>query len=80
MKRRLRTRLDLVRPHATSLVKGKQENQKKKHEHHAKDRHFKVSVPVYVKDFSSPKSWQKGTVVQATRPVAALVGPEDGRP
>ena len=37
------------------------------------------SDPVFVKDFSSPKSWQKGTVVSRTGPVSALVELQDGR-
>ena len=71
MNQRLRTRLDLMYPNTSSLVRRKQETQKKAHNHHAKDRHFEVS--------NSPKSWQKGTVVQATGPVSALVELEDGQ-
>lgn len=73
LKRRLRTRLDLVRPNTSSRVRQKQENQKRTHDHHAKDWYFEASDPVYIKDFSSKKSWQKATVVQATGPVLALV-------
>ena len=40
---------------------------------------FEASDPVLIKDFSSPKSWQKGTVVQTTGPVSALVELPDGR-
>ena len=35
--------------------------------------------PVFLKDFSSPKSWKEGTVVHATGPVSALVELQDGR-
>ena len=58
MKRKLRTKLDLVVTDTASLVRQKQN-------------------PVFIKDFSSPKSWQKGTVVQKTGSVS--VGLLDGR-
>ena len=79
MKRKLRTKLDLVVPNTASLVRQKQEHQKQTHDHHAKNRDFEASDPVFIKDFSSPKSWQKGTVVQTTGPVSALVELPDGR-
>ena len=50
MKRRLRTKLDLVRAHTARRVRRKQETQKKAQGHHAKDRHFEVSVPVYIRE------------------------------
>ena len=79
MKRKLRTKLDLIVPNTASLVRQKQEHQKQTHDHHAKHRDFEASEPVFIKDFSSPKSWQKGTVVQTTGPVSALVKLPDGR-
>ena len=60
-------------------MRQKQERQKQTHDHHAKHRDFEASDPVFIKDFSSPKSWQKGTVVQTTGPVSALVELPDGR-
>ena len=65
IKRKLRTKFDLIVPNTASLVRQKQEHQKQTHDHHAKHRNFEASDPVFIKDFSSPKSWQKGTVVQA---------------
>ena len=78
MKRKLKTKLDLIVPNTASLVRQKQERQKQTHDHHAKHRDFEASDPVFIKDFSSPKSWQKGTVVQTTGPVSALVELPDG--
>ena len=77
-KRKLKTKLDLIVPNTASLVRQKQECQKQTHNHHAKHRDFEASDPVFIKDFSSPKSWQKGTVVQTTGPVSALVELPDG--
>ena len=79
MKRKLKTKLDLIVPNTASLVRQKHERQKQTHDHHAKHRDFEASDPVFIKDFSSPKSWQKGTVVQTTGPVSALVELPDGR-
>jgi len=69
MKRKLRTKLDLIVRNTESLARQKQEHQKQNHDHHAKHRDFETSDPVFIKDFSSPKSWQKETVVQTTGPV-----------
>ena len=79
MKRKLRSKLDLIVPNTASKVRQKQEHQKQTHDHHAKHRDFEANDPVLIKDFSSPKSWQKGTVVQTTGPVSALVELPDGR-
>ena len=79
MKRKLRTKLDLIVPNTASQVRQKQEDQKQTHDHHAKHRDFDANDPVFIKDFSSPKSWEKGIVVQTTGPVSALVELPDGR-
>ena len=71
MKRKLRTKLDLIVPNTASLVRQKLEHQKQTHDHHAKHRDFEISDPAFIKDFSYPKSWQKGVVVQTTGPVSA---------
>ena len=76
---KLRTRLDLLLPSTASQVRLKQGNQKDAHDYHAKEREFDPSDPVFVKDFSSPKSWQKGTVMSTTGPVSALVELQDGQ-
>ena len=79
MNRKLRTKLDLMLPNTASLVGRKQENQKEVHDYQAKDRNFEARDPVFIKDFSSPKSWKEGTVVHTTGPVSALVELQDGR-
>ena len=73
MKRKLRTKLDLIVPNTASLVGQMQEHQEQTYNHDAKQRVFGDNDPVFIKDFSSPKSWQKGTVVQTTGPVSAPV-------
>ena len=69
MKRRLRTKLDL---NTANLVRRRQGNQKEAHDYQAKYRNLEARDPVFVKDFSSPKSWKEGTVVHTTGPVSAL--------
>ena len=54
MKRKLRTKLDLIVPNNASLVRQKQEHQKQTHDHHAKHKDFEANDPVFIKDFSSP--------------------------
>lgn len=49
------------------------------HDYQAKYRNFEARDPVFVKDFSSPKSWKEGTVVHTTGPVSALVELQDAR-
>ena len=49
------------------------------HDSQAKYRNFEARDPVFVKDFSSPKSWKEGTVVHTTGPVSALVELQDGQ-
>ena len=79
IKRKLRTKLDLIVPNTASQVRQKQEHQKQTHYHHPKHRDFEANDPGFLKDFSSPKSWEKRTVVQMMDPVSALVELPDGR-
>ena len=59
MKRKLRTKLNLIVPNTASLVRQKQEHQKQTHDHHAKHRNLEASNPVFIKDFSSPSPGRK---------------------
>lgn len=79
--RKLRTRLDLVRPDVNRKIKKSQENQKKYHDEHAKDREFTEGQAVYVKNYSSnvPGKWMPGEVQKKTGPVSYQVKlPEGG--
>ena len=66
-------------PNTANLVRRKQGNQKEAHDYQAKYRNFKARDPVFVKNFSSPKSWKEGTIVHTTRPVSALVELQNSR-
>lgn len=81
MKKKIRTRLDLLLPNIASQVRLKQGYQKHAHNYHAKERDLDANAPVFLRDFSSssPKSWQKGTIVHTSGPVSALIELPDGR-
>ena len=81
MKRKFRTKLDLLLPNTASEVRRKQGQQKDGHDYRPRERELEVGDPVLIKDFSSLKSrsWQEGIVVQSTGPVSALVELQDGR-
>ena len=80
MKKKIRTRLDVLLPNTASQVRPKQGYQKYAHDYHAKERDLEVNDPVFLRDFSSspPKSWQKGTIVHTIGPVSVLVELPDG--
>ena len=63
MKRKLRTKPDLI---VQTLKVWRDRSKNIKTDHHAKHRDFETSDHVFIRDFSSPKSSQKGTVVQTT--------------
>lgn len=79
MKRKLRTKLDLMRPSIVERVRRKQNQQKTQHDYHAKEREIQHSDPVYVKDFRKSKlTWMPGTITEKTGPISARVQLEDG--
>ena len=81
MKKKIRTRLDLLLPNTESQVRLNQGYQKSAYDYHAKERDLDANDPVFFRDFSSssPKSWKKGAIVHTTDPVSALVELPDRR-
>ena len=77
-KRRLRTRLDLLRPDLDSKTSNKQADQKFKHDQHSKEREFLIGEPVLVQNFRGEPKWLKATITERTGPVSykTLVGEE----
>ena len=80
MKRKLRTRLDLLHPNWAGKVAQKQAKMKSDHDKISKDRQFHVGDFVSVKNYGQygPK-WLPGTVSQVTGPVSYKVVLQDGR-
>ena len=70
MGRRLRSRLDLMKPDLTETVQSKQLKQKLTHDNKKSFRKFSEGDAVYIEDFSHAKpKWVSGTIQKPTDPV-----------
>ena len=80
MKRRLRSRLDLIHPDITKKVESKQEKQKSAHDTKQPLRKFTVNDHVLVRNLPSnnPK-WLPGVIVKVTGPLSYVVRLSDER-
>ena len=76
--RKLRSRLDLLKPSIATRVEKKQQKQKESHDYHARDRLFKEGEPVYIRKFGKGDTWIPGHIVQPTGPVSFKVLLEEG--
>ena len=81
MEKKIRTGLDLLLRNIASQVRLKRGYQKHAQDYHAKKKDLDANAPVFLRDFSSssPKSWEKGTIVHTSGPVSALIELPDGR-
>ena len=77
--RRIRTRLDLLKPHTADRVERRQSQQKAQHDTRARPRKFELGETVFVKNFGPGQKWLPGKVVEMTGPVSYRVEMEDGR-
>ena len=79
MGRRLRSRLDLMKPDLTETVQSKQLKQKLTHDNKKSFRKFSEGDAVYIEDFSHAKpKWVSGTIQKPTSPVSYSVILSDG--
>ena len=79
MGRRLRSRLDLLKPDVVATVEKNQLKQKLAHDGKQPLRVFSEGEPVYVQDFTiSKQKWIPGNIQKATGPVSYLVMLSDG--
>ena len=79
MGRRLRSRLDLLKPDLVTTVENSQLKQKLAHDNKQPFRVFTEGEPVYVQDFTASKQkWIPGTIQRATGPVSYIVMLSDG--
>ena len=69
LKRRPRSKLDLVIPDLQSKVQCQQQQQKAAHDRHAVSRQFAVGDHVYVCDLPSKKDWIPGTIESTSGPL-----------
>ena len=81
MKRKLKSRLDLVFPNIEEKVVEKQSKQKEHHDKTSKRRIIKVGDSVFAKNFSlnSQLKWIKGTIKNQTGPLSFKIELQDGR-
>ena len=80
LNRRLRTRLDLIRPELRHRVKTQQEAQKVHHDNTdntKKERQFAEGDNVLVKNFSPEPKWKKAHIASRTGPLSYTVKYED---
>ena len=76
--RRIRTRLDLLKPDLSRTVRARQEHQKKTHDAHARPRDLVIGATVYAKNFGQGPPWLPGVIKDLTGPVSYTVEVEDG--
>lgn len=78
LNRRLRTRLDLIRPEFRHRVEAQQRAQKEHHDNTKKERIFAEGDSVLVKNFSPGPKWKKAHIESRTGPLSYTVKCEDG--
>ena len=61
--RRLRTRLDLLRPNLEERVERKQKEQKQRHSRIAKERKFEIGDLVYIRNYNQGGKWLQRKIV-----------------
>ena len=66
--RKVRTKLDLLKPKIAEAVENKQLEQKKHHDRHSKLRSFSDGRTVSVRDYLSSKKWVSGVVTSILGP------------
>ena len=77
--RRIRTRLDLLKPNVNERVEHRQFQQKLVHDSSAKERTFEKGDSVYAKNFGTGSKWLSAIIQEVTGPVSFLVKLQDGR-
>ena len=76
--RRLRTRLDLIRPDVRHREETQQLSQKEQHDNTRTAQQFAEGDKVLVKNFSSGPKWKKAHIESRTGPLSYTVKYEDG--
>lgn len=79
MGRKLKSRLDLIKPDTGRRVRRKQEDQKSQHDVHTQKRSFKIGEPVYVTNYGRGEKWLQGTIESQTGPVSHVIRLTDNK-
>ena len=77
--RKLRSRLDLLKPNIGQKVIDKQQQQKNFHAAHCRERIFSEGEKVFVKNNLKGKKWIPGSIIKQTGPVSFKVTLQDGK-
>ena len=80
MRRRPRSRLDLLKPNVQETLLNKQSDQKRYHDVRARDRQFEVGDDVYYSDYSvfSKDKYSPRVVTKKTGPVSIEIEGDKG--
>ena len=79
LKRKLRTKLDLLLPSASATVNKSLENQKFHHDLRAREREFCIGNSVYVQNFGKGPELLSGSITERRGPVSYNITLPDGR-
>ena len=63
LKRRPRSKLDLLRPNLAERVERKQQSQKEQHDSHSKEREFSTGTKVWVRNMQRGDKWLPGIIL-----------------
>lgn len=77
LKRKLRTRLDLLKPSIENRVMNKQADQKTYYDTHSKARNFTMGDIVLVRNYYGENKWVYGTIIEQLGPVSYRVKVKD---
>ena len=78
-RRRLRSRLDLIKPDLQVRVEQKQYNQQSQSNTCARDRHFTIGESVYIRNFNTRPQWVSGKIRAPIGNVSYEIVLDDGR-
>ena len=79
MGRKLRSRLDLLKPDVQARVISKQAKQKSNRDKHGKPRTFVEGERVYAKNFGQGNRWLPGLIVSSKGPVSFEIKLQNGK-
>ena len=79
LKRRPRSKLDLLRPNLAERVEWKQQSQKEQHDSRSKEREFSTGTKVWVRNMQRGDKWLPGTILSKEGSVTYHVEMANGR-
>ena len=79
MRRKPRSRLDVLHPDVRQRVQNQQKKQKELHDQHAVDRQLQPGDLVYSREYGKQQKWCPGVINTQTGPVSYTIQLEDDR-